>query len=214
MGTSLHLGPKEPNLAILVSLLPRLAAEDLVEALHSLPRLSAHASRPSAAPAYPAPLWTPQTPHAPRVVSPSPAICDCHRSCQRCFQPPPRRGGRHEARTAGPAIRCASDDASAHATARPWARRASAPAASNANDAQPACTADHPFLAARPAPQPTGCATPSTAPRPKSQKAGSRLPWAWRSAAVAKRHLPSRSCADGAREDPPSAAPDHLSNPK
>ena len=49
-----------------------------------------------------------------------------------------RRDGRHTLRPAGPATRCASDDASSLATARLWPRGTSSPAATNAVDAQPA----------------------------------------------------------------------------
>ena len=87
-----NLRTKTTEVPYIGPFLPCLTAEALVEALHALPRLSAHASRPAAAPANPAPpLGSTQAPRAPRTVPPSLAICDCHRSLQRCSSPP-RRG--------------------------------------------------------------------------------------------------------------------------
>ena len=65
----------------------------------------------------------------------------------------------------------------------------STPAASNATDAQPACTAEHPFLAARPAPQPTRCAAPSTALRRKPQTQACTCPGPRDPAAVANQRI-------------------------
>ena len=56
---------------------------------------SRHASRPAAAPADPSLLWGPQTPHARRAASHQPAICQRYRSCQRSFQPVPKRRPSH-----------------------------------------------------------------------------------------------------------------------
>ena len=110
------------------------------------------ASRPAAAPAAHAPLGVTQAPRAPRTVPPNPAICHVerffHRSLQHTSKRRPSRGSAHPL-----PLRPNADRTPLLRTprpmARPWTRRSSAPTASSAVDAQPACTAGRPSLATR-----------------------------------------------------------------
>ena len=94
--------------------------------------------------------------------------------------------------------------------------RPSAPAATSSVDAEPACTDGCLVLAARPAPPPTRCATPSAARRLEVTKTSLRLLLAWRFRGRRQLHLPSRCRTVGwrARGILNPAAPDHLSNPR
>ena len=173
------------------------------QALRAQPRLSAHISRPAAAPANYSPLGSTQAPRRRRA-----RLARCRPALRSAVAIDPASDV--PAHLEGVAVTKLgplaprSDEPRTTRLRTPrrdparGGRQHLQPATLTMVDAQPACTADHHFLAARHAPQPTRCATPSTALRPKPRKTGLRLPWAWRSRGCRQR---TRSCAGGAREE-------------
>jgi hypothetical protein len=180
------------------------------------------ASRPAAAPAAHAPLGVTQAPRAPRTVPPNPAICHVERFFHRSLQHTSKRRPSHGSAHPLP-LRPNADRTPLLRTprpmARPWTRRSSAPTASSAVDAQPACTAGRPSLATRHALSQRVArrllAYMLVAPRYAQNHKQNRLAPALglEIPRLPPTDSPSWSCTVGAREDPPTTTPDHLPSP-